>query len=205
MEDAERGRGRNSLLASCVHLYFTALSISSSVAAARHTQIKRERDGEWESFAPGHCGGVMASLSLKVFAHIKSVCFGPKQNTRFVASTYFSGYFYNVPACCNLSRETTRRKTLSSFSGGETRLAHNPVQSGGVQSTNTKLGIWCEVMAEISLKVLRGDRRNASMSWVHLISAVVTILVHPCIIFCLDGIGLWCHQANMGIRSLLLS
>lgn len=48
MEDAERGRGRNSLLASCVHLYFTALSISSSVAAARHTQIKREREMESE-------------------------------------------------------------------------------------------------------------------------------------------------------------
>ncbi len=36
---------------------------------------------ERERFAPGHCGLVMASLSLslKVFANIKSVCFGLKQ------------------------------------------------------------------------------------------------------------------------------
>lgn len=89
-----RGKGRNSLLASCVHLYFTALSISTSMAAERLREIKREMVRE--RFAPGHCGLVMASLSLlKVFANIKSVCFGLKQGTSswFFTSTYFSGYF----------------------------------------------------------------------------------------------------------------
>lgn len=41
-----RMQERKSLLASCVHLYFTALSISSSVAAARRREIKREMENE---------------------------------------------------------------------------------------------------------------------------------------------------------------
>lgn len=41
MEDAREEKGRSGPLASCVHLYFTALSISSSAAAAWWREIKR--------------------------------------------------------------------------------------------------------------------------------------------------------------------
>lgn len=79
----------------------TACLLPVFIYISQHFQLVAvclQRDKERERFAPGHCGLVMASLSLslKVFANIKSVCFGLKQgrSSWFVTYTYFTGYYY---------------------------------------------------------------------------------------------------------------
>lgn len=90
---AEGATGSTSPRASCLHLYFTALSISSGASAAqladRETPGERERESERVTVA-------MAPLPSEVFARINCVCFGPERNAGLVPSPYFSGYFYRT-------------------------------------------------------------------------------------------------------------